>query len=131
MSAGLKRNLPAASFEHREAPVAWADTPERVPVFTVTREDPETGEGEVVTYDMPAKPNPGIALEYLRMVRRIGDAASSWLIETAVGEDGYDALIEEFSNLPEGEDPIAILRAISEKIQSIVMGGLDNVGPKG
>jgi hypothetical protein len=131
MSNGLKRALPAAAFTHREAEVDWATSPDRVPVFTVSRENEETGEAEVVTYTMPAKPNPGVALEYLRMIRKIGDAASSWLIETAVGEEGYDALIEEFSNLPEGENPVAILRAISEKIQTIVMGGLDNVGPKG
>lgn len=125
-----KRDLPAAAFVHVPNAAEWALSEDRVPVFTVTREHDDEGnplaEPEVVAYTMPRKPNPGIALRFLKMARTMGDAASSWLIETAVGEDGYEALIEEFATLPDDADPVAILQSITEKIQRIVMGGLES-----
>jgi hypothetical protein len=72
---------------------------------------------------MPAKPNPGLALKFLKMAREQGELASSWLIESAIGADGYDALAAELINYD--GDPVALLRAIVEKIQRVAMGGLE------
>lgn len=130
---GSKREIPAAAFTHAVERPDWALSEERLPVFTVTKTHDENGaeldEPEVVAYTMPAKPNPSIALRYLKMARTQGDIASSWLIEVAVGEDGYEALVEEFETLEDPKEAMRILAAIAQKIQTVVMGGLD-AGPK-
>lgn len=131
----ITRNEPIARLVHSEAAAQWANSDVRIPVFTLTRPNPErvgkldAGDDIPETIDevftMPAKPNPGLALEYLRMARKQGEVAMSWLIETAVGEQGYDALVEDLGSV---EDPLATLRAIVTRIQTVAMGGLD--GPK-
>lgn len=122
-----KRNEPAATFEHADDTTprpAWALSDERVPLFTY---DDEDGTRQTVT--MPAKPNPGLALEFLRKGRNIGaELAISWLIEEAIGVEGYDRLVEELSAMPDPENGVAIMQAIGQKVQAVVMGGLD--GPK-
>ena len=98
-----KRSEPIATLEHVEgAAEAWATSEERLPVFSVRRpvfddDGNPTDDSELVTYTMPAKPNPGFALKYLKLARTIGDAASSWLIETACGEEAYDALADDLA----------------------------------
>ena len=138
-----KRSEPIATLEHVEgAAEAWATSEERLPVFQVRRpvfdDDGNPAidaEGqavtELVTYTMPAKPNPGFALKYLKLARTIGDAASSWLIETAVGEEGYNALAEDLITYEEQhpKESVVLLRQIAERIQTAAMGGLDS-GPK-
>lgn len=139
-----KRNEPVATLEHIEgAAEQWATSDERVPVFAVRRPvfdddgnpaieaDGETQVTELVTYTMPAKPNPGFALKYLKLARQMGDAASSWLIETAVGEEGYDALAEDLITYEERNPggSVKLLQEISQRIQTVAMGGLD-AGPK-
>ena len=129
MSSTPKRDEPVAVIEHRESGEEWALSSDRVPVFSVIRTpegDPD-GEPETITYTMPRKPNPGMALRFLKMARTMGDVASSWLIEQAIGEDGYEALADELGNYD--GDPSLLLRQITEKIQRVVMGGLDG-GPK-
>ena len=126
----IKRNEPVATIVHTNAAEEWATSDERLPIFTVVKHvDDENGEtrDEHIVYTMPAKPNPGIALRYLKMARETGDAAASWLIEVAIGEEGYNALADELINY-EG-DPMALLRDVAAKIQTVVMGGLDG-GPK-
>lgn len=104
----------------------WGTSADRLPLFSVSTPDTNGGEPTIVSYTMPAKPNPGLALRFLRMAREQGELASSWLIETAIGSEGYDALTDELINY-EG-DPVDLLRTITEKIQRVAMGGLE--GPK-
>ena len=52
----------------------------------------------------------------------------SWLIELAIGSDGYDALTEEMTGMVDGKEAMALLQSVVEKIQKVAMGGLD--GPK-
>lgn len=141
-----KRNELVVTLEHTEAAAEWSKSDERLPVFAVTRPNPAYGDWEqaggsdtqgwesrpepelVDTYTMPANPNPGLALAYLKMARRQGaDVAMSWLIEEAVGEAGYDALAADLAGY-EGDAGL-VLRGIVEKIQTISMGGLE--APKG
>lgn len=138
-----KRSEPIATLEHVQgAAEAWATSEERLPVFSVRRpvfdDDGNPAidaEGqsvtELVTYTMPAKPNPGFALRYLKLARQIGDAASSWLIETACGEEAYDALADDLITYEENNpgQSVQLLRKIAERIQTAAMGGLDS-GPK-
>jgi hypothetical protein len=124
---------PIASFVHTDAASTWANSPERVPLFDVTRPgiipddavEGYTPEPIVETFTMPAKPNPGLALDFLRRARKQGDVAMAWLIETAVGEAGYDALIEELAGVEDGAEATRILQSIVEKIQRVAMGGLE------
>lgn len=121
-----KRDETVVDFQHVEraddAPTgreAWRLSDDRLPLFSVTKGD------ELETVTMPAKPNPGLALDFLRMGRRIGpELAISWLIEEAIGADGYDSLVDEMETY-EG-DGSKLLGAIGEKIQRVVMGGLES-----
>lgn len=126
-----KRSEPVAVITSNPAAWnEWATSEERLPLFSLyvkpTDEDGEPIEGaepELVEYTMPAKPNPGLALRFLKMAREQGEIAASWLIESAIGAEGYDALTNELINY-EG-DPVALLGAIVEKIQKVAMGGLE------
>jgi hypothetical protein len=132
-----KRTEPIATLEHvAGAAEAWATSEERLPVFQVRRpvvddDGNPTDDSELITYTMPAKPNPGFALKYLKLARTIGDAASSWLIETACGEEAYDALADDLITYEESNpgQSVTLLRKIAERIQTAAMGGLDG-GPK-
>lgn len=126
-----KRSEPVATIESNPAAWnEWATSEDRVPLFSLyvhpVDEDGEKtdAEPELVAYTMPAKPNPGLALKFLKMAREQGELASSWLIESAIGEEGYDALSSELINYD--GDPVALLRAIVEKIQKVCMGGLES-----
>lgn len=135
-----KRDQTVADFEHVTAAegapsgrAAWRASADRLPLFSVTKPGTEAEDGggatddELVTYTIPAKPNAGLALDFLREARTVGaELAISWLIEEAVGHEGYDALVVELETY-EG-DGAALLRAFGEKIQRVVMGGLE--GPK-
>lgn len=131
------RNEPIATLEHIEgAAEEWATSEDRIPVFAVKRpifddEGNATEDSELITYTMPRKPNPGFALKYLKLARQIGDAASSWLIETAVGSEGYDALADDLITYEEHNPggSVKLLQQIAERIQTVAMGGLD-AGPK-
>lgn len=119
---------PIATFTHSDAAAQWANSPDRVPLFSVKRTDGVgDGEPQVDTYTMPARPNAGLALRFLRMVRTSAspDVAMSWLIETAVGEEGYLALADELSGIADGKEATRILQSITEKIQRVAMGGLE------
>lgn len=126
-----KRSEPVATIESNPAAWnEWALSEERVPLFSLYVTPLDEGgdpipdaEPELVAYTMPAKPNPGLALKFLKMAREQGELASSWLIESAIGADGYDALAAELINYD--GDPVALLRAIVEKIQRVAMGGLE------
>lgn len=126
MNATPKRNEAVATFTHEdkaERP-AWALSDERIPLFEY---DDENGERVAVT--MPAKPNPGLGLDFLRKGRTMGaELAISWLIEEAIGSDGYDVLVRELSEMPDPENGTAVMRDIGQRVQIVVMGGLD--GPK-
>lgn len=125
-----KTDAPIA-FRHTNAAAEWAASPERRTLFTVTKTDPdeldEHGQPveRLIEYTMPDKPNAGLALEYLKRARRLDpDVAMSWLIEAAVGTEGYDALAEELAD-PAVTDPMAVLRDIVGKIQKVALGGLE------
>ena len=130
--------LPVAVIEHSDAAAEWATSAERTIVFSVTRPNPQAGEpvegsmtGEtepehlVTHYDMPAKPNPGLSLLYLKHARSNADIAASWLIETAIGEAGYFALADELSGIANPDDAVKLLQDIAARIQVVAMGGLD------
>ena len=119
---------------HSSSADEWALSDKRAPVFTLLVSQPAEPDdegkssGETVevptVYTMPAEPNGGLALAYLKQARRGGgDLAMSWLIETAVGEEAYDELASQPSLTPE------TIQQIVQRIQTIAMGGLD--GPKG
>lgn len=124
---------PTPRFIHSASSPAddWALSDERTVVFTVERrhDDEVDDDGrprvEAVDYTMPSKPNAGLALEYLKRARREGaDIAMSWLVEKAIGEDGYDALTEELAQL-EPAEAMSVLRGVVGRIQRVAMGGLD------
>lgn len=131
MNTTPKRNEPVASFTRPELAMPegvepeprkpWALSDERVPVFTYDDEN-----GDRVTVTMPAKPNPGLGLEFLRKGRTIGaELAISWLIEEAIGGEGYDELVRELSEMPDPENGTRVLQDIGQRVQMVVMGGLD------
>lgn len=128
MDTKPKRNEPVATFEHAGEGAArpeWALSDDRIPVFSY---DDENGERVAVT--MPAKPNPGLGLDFLRKGRTIGaELAISWLIEEAIGSDGYDVLVRELSAMPDPENGTRVLQDVGQRVQMAVMGGLD-AGPK-
>lgn len=102
----------------------WALSEKRTALFHYTDDD-----GARVDVTMPAVPNPGLGLEFLRMGRRIGaEMAISWLIEEAIGVEGYDHLVDELSKMPDPENGQKVLQAIGQRVQVVVMGGLE--GPK-
>lgn len=103
----------------RKAPPSDPPAVERIDLFTIEPED-----GEPVTYSMPNKPEPGIGLAYLREARNWGpDLAMSWLIEWAVGSEGYSALVAEL----EVEEQ---LRTIRDRILLVIRGQALNLAPK-
>lgn len=143
-NAKPKADEVVAAFDHVEE--RWEDATDRVPVFSIVKPNPKAGEpiegsdaddyeGPVnepasitVTHTMPRKPNAGLGLAYLKQARRQGpDVAASWLIETAVGPDAYDDLVDELSGA--GLEGDKILEHIVAKIQTIALGGLE--APKG
>jgi hypothetical protein len=119
-------------LKHSNYAEEWANSPERIDVFTVTRDVPnEHDDGtheEEHTYTAPAKPHAGLGLEYLRQARRNEGYAGAWLVETAIGSDAYTVLVDELAGLESGEAD-RVLGGIIERIQKIVLGGLE--APKG
>jgi hypothetical protein len=136
----LKRSEPVAVVDLDDNRPEWATSSDRVPVFVTRRraypEGADVPEGadpdEIVetTYDMPALPNPAIALRFLKRARTEGELATAWMIETAIGEAGYDALTDMLEEIAmKGGDATATLQRVAQKIQTVLMGGLD-AGPK-
>lgn len=112
----------------------WDATEKRVPLFTIGRPNPDfdeaRGESEdnpreiLTTYTMPGRPHVGLGLAYLRMARLQGTVlAGAWLLEEAVGTEGFFALAAEPDLDPE------VMRGIISRAQDIILGGLE--GPKG
>lgn len=122
--------LPAAAFDnHVETPEGaeptprpeWALSDERTPVFTYIDEN-----GDRVEVTMPKRPNPGLAMAFLREARTTGgELAISWLIEEAIGEEGYEALVRELAAMPDPENGARVVADIGQHVQKVVMGGLD------
>jgi hypothetical protein len=131
-------------LRHTDAAAQWATSPERTVVFSVTRPNPDYLDTEgadlpegyeqreprelSVDYTMPSKPNAGLALAYLKQARANADLAMSWLIETAIGDEGYDALTDELSGIEDPREAQALLIGIVTRIQTVAMGGLDGQG---
>lgn len=118
------------TIEHSD----WSDAEERVDLFTITRPNPDFDEvqGEndgnrrevATTYSMPGKPHPGLGLAFLRMARVAGsEIAMSWLLEEAVGTEGYLALAAEPDIQP------GVIAGIMKRARDVVLGGLE--APKG
>lgn len=133
------------TLEHNDAP-PWALSSDRVPVFTVVRPNPEYVPAELrdaqplepgqvaepytvpetitKTFTMPAKTNPGLALDYLRRARENADVAASWLLELAIGTEGYDALVTELSAEPDPDKASALMQTIITTVAKRALGGL-------
>lgn len=108
------------TIEHAD----WDRTEEKIKLFAITRPDPEGGEPSEVWYTIPGKPHVGLGLAFLRNARLWGvELAMSWLLEEAVGTEGYLALAAEPDLDPDD------MKAIMVKCRKVVLGGLD--GPKG
>ncbi len=76
-------------------------------------------------YTMPAKPNAGLSLVYLRKARENADLALSWLLELALGVEGYDALADELSGYDNPDEAQLVLNSTVARIQRVAMGGLE------
>jgi hypothetical protein len=112
----------AITLTHTDAAAQWATSTDRKVLFTVERD------GEDATdYTMPARPNAGLALKYLKMARSEGgaDVAMSWLIETAVGSEGYDAFADELAGIEDPKAAIDVMRDVVGRIMKVAMGGLE------
>lgn len=126
----MTENKAPLSFRHeRDYAAEWRASDDRLVLFTVTKVDGHNDDGSpierLIEHSMPNRPNAGLALEYLARARRMDpDVAMSWLIEAAVGAEGYDDLTAELSN-PAVESPLAILRDITGRIQKVALGGLE------
>lgn len=137
-------------LKHNATAAEWQLGTERVPVFSVEKtvpnpefgkplpEQPDPVEGAVfeprlddretitqtTTYDMPAKPNAGLALAYLKKARQNEDTAASWLLELAIGSEGYDALTDELSREDDPEVALATMRNVIKFVATRALGGL-------
>lgn len=125
--------------EHSE----WDRTADRIKLFAISRPateadvaafvpspeyaegmPPNVGEPFDKWYTIPAKPNVGLGLGFLRYARQVGiELAMSWLLEEAVGTEGYLALAAEPNLEPED------LAAIMKRCRDVILGGL--AAPKG
>lgn len=147
------RTASAAPIEvrHSDAAEQWATSPERAVVFSVVNANPRAGQpvegatkpedwddaanGEWVApvepdtiqvdYTMPAKPNAGLSLIYLRRARENQDLAMSWLLELALGAEGYDAFANELAGYDDPEEAQLVMNSVMARIQRIAMGGLE------
>lgn len=113
------------TIEHSD----WNATEDRLLLFTITKPNPAydpaeplgTDEPETIAteYTMPNKPHPGLGLAFLRMARIYGiELAQSWLLEEAVGTEGYFALAAE------SDTTLEMLGDITRKVRAVVLGGL-------
>lgn len=104
---------------------AWDATEERVPLFTISRPNPKAGQPDepdeiATTYDMPGKPHVGLGLAFLRMARiHGGEIAMTWLLEEAIGTEGFFALVSE----PDIDRDV--ITGIYRRVREIVLGGLE------
>jgi hypothetical protein len=74
-------------------------------------------------YSIPSKPRRGLSLKYLKLARKEGtQAAVGWLLEEALGEEGYDAL-SDYDDLTNDQ-----LQAVTRVVLTTTLGGLE--GPK-
>lgn len=87
-------------------------------------DEPEPPAEVKETYTMPAKPNPGLALAYLKEARVNTDLAASWLLEHALGSEGYDALAAELAAEPDPDVAQATMQTIIKFVAQRAMGGL-------
>lgn len=72
------------------------------------------------TYTIPAKPHASVALRYLRDLRKHGEEhAMSVLLESVLGEEGYEALIE--ANLSFEQFQMVVLA-----VQKHLMGAMED-----
>lgn len=143
----------AITVQHSDAAAEWATSDERAVVFSVVKPNPEheawaarkaahEGDGGdegaerlpftepepepiQVDYTMPAKPNAGLSLIYLRRARENADLAMSWLLELALGSEGYDALADELAGYENGNEAQIVLNSVVARIQRVAMGGLE------
>jgi hypothetical protein len=86
------------------------ETEERIPVFSI----------DGTEYTMPAHIPASTALRVLDMMRRMGqEAAVSWLLEEALGEEAYEALLNCKSLKPKQ------LQAVMAVVQDHFMGAIE------
>lgn len=77
-----------------------------------------------VSYTIPNKPRLNVALKTLKLANTVGqDAAMVYMMEAAIGEEAFEALLD-YDDLDQ-----ETLQAIMAAAQKVVFGGLE--GPKG
>lgn len=108
----------ARKAEHESAPVD--EGADRAPF-----DEPEPTDTIQVDYTMPAKPNAGLSLIYLRRARENQDLAMSWLLELALGAEGYDAFANELAGYDDPDEAQLVMNSVMARIQRIAMGGLE------
>lgn len=134
-------------LRHNADQPEWALSTDRVLVFTTVTVEPNPDLGKPLPeqsdepgavpvlderetievrheWTMPAKPNPGLALQYLRLARQNADVAASWLLELAIGTDGYDALVSELVNEPDPDRAQATMQGVIQYVAKRALGGL-------
>lgn len=80
----------------------------------------EVFELDGISYEIDKKPNVGLALRYLKIARLRGEEiAAGYLLEEALGSEGYDALSECRTLTKED------FAAVTETIKKHTMGGLE------
>lgn len=133
------------TIQHTASAKEWALSEDRIPVFTVMRDEPNPQRGQLLdpqpegqsgaideretipvahTFTMPAKPNPGLALKYMRMAKGNPDGAAAYLLELAIGEEGYEALADELEAEGDTDKAFATMRNVIQFVAKRVMGGL-------
>lgn len=86
---------------------------ETVPVFSI----------DGTTYSMPATFKPNVALKYLWLLKERGsDYATAWLMEIALGVDGFKALADYEALTP------AQFNAIKDIVQKAALGATEDPG---
>lgn len=89
----------------------------RVPLFNITKKDPETGERVTTTYSMPAREDGALWLRFLGLARRIGDElAASWLLEEVIGAEAHNELSKQRGVKS------STIQAISMRVVQVIAG---------
>jgi hypothetical protein len=88
-------------------------TEDRVPLFSI----------DGTTYDIPTEIKPHVALKYLWLLKERGsDYATAWLMETVLGKDGFQALVNYEQLTP------AQFNAIKDAVQEAALGATEDRG---
>lgn len=125
MSKPEKRKVPGSQVAHAGKGAKKVAKADGVVVLPPVDENAEATyvdlfERDDVTYRIPAKPNVGLALRFLKVNATEGqDAGAYFLLSNVLGDEGYDAL----ASYPDLDEKM--LMQVLDRAQTVVMGGLE------